>query len=166
MPQFKQVTLTLPDSTLPPLILTKSVEGGNWYKRSELGYATIGSRTIVGVPVLGGANRTYYRGEIVALVTEEQWTIFEEMKNTQRTRYDALEDGHIRLRDEYYYCTQSEATKNSRSIVDGSTIVTLVPGITKSYCEYPIYIEPSDDPLPYDGGGDWWPLSFSIQELP
>lgn len=166
MPQFKQITLTLPDSALPPLILTKSVEGGNWYKRSELGYATIGSRTIVGVPVLGGANRTYYQGEIVTLCSEVQWTIFEEMKNIQRTRYDALQDGHIVFRDEYHYCTQSEATKNSRAIVAGSTVSTGITGITKSYVEFPVYVEPSDDHLPYDGGGNWWPLSFSIQELP
>lgn len=166
MPQWKQITLTLPDSTIPSLILTRSVEGGNWYKRSELGFATIASRTIVGVPVLGGANRTYYRGEIVTLCTQQQWTIFEEIKNIQRTRYDNLQDGHIMFRDEYHYCTMSEATKNSRAIVEGSTVGTGIAGITKSYCEYPVYLEPSEDHLPYDGGKDWWPLSFSIQELP
>lgn len=166
MPQFRQITLTLPTSSIPPLILTKSVDGGNWYKRSELGFATISSRTIVGIPVLGGANKTYYRGEVVTLVTEEQWTIFEEFKNTQRSRYDSLTDGHIILKDEYYYCTQSEATKNSRAIVSGSTINTPVTGITKSFVQYPVFLEPSEDHLPYDGGRDWWPLSFSFQELP
>lgn len=165
MPQFRQITLTLPDSTLPPLILTKSVEGGNWYKRAKLGLATIGGRTIKGIPKIV-ANSDYFVGQVVTLVSEAEWTVFEEIQNAQAYRYDALQDGHIMLKDEYHYCTFSETTKNSRAIVSGSTVETGVAGFPKSFCQYPVYIEIPEDHLPYDGGNDWWPLSFSFQELP
>lgn len=111
-------------------------------------------------------NSIYFRGEIVTVVSQTQWAIFEEMKLAQADRYDALQDGHILLKDEYHYCTYSETTKNSRTIISGSTVDSGIAGFPKSFCQYPVYLDIGEDHAPYDGGRDWWPLSFGFEELP
>ena len=163
---FRKITLYRADSGLPDLVLDRSVDGGNWCKRSDAGFATITGRSIPGIPIVGNSSKDYFIWQVATLLTSQQWTIFEELKRLQRVKYNALEDGAIVLKDEYNYVTQSETALNSREIISGSTVNTGVGIIIKSFCTFPVFLEVGEEHLPFDGDRDWCPLTFSMQELP
>ena len=165
MPQFRQLTLSLPVvPSLPPIVLISTPEGGNWYKRTIV-QGAISGRTIPGVPIYGGGAEPYFAGAVAVVVSTDNADLFEEMRSQSRALYDSGEDGSWLLKDEYYYVPQLETTLNSRSIISGTTVETGWGG-SKSMCSYPIFITIPEDHLPYDGGGRWQPLSFTFEELP
>lgn len=165
MPQFRQITLTLPSApSLPALALISTPEGGNWYKRSIV-QGGLSGRTLPGVPIYGGGTEPYFTGAVVVVVTADDADLFEEMRSQSRALYDSGSDGGWLLKDEYYYVPSTETTINSRSVISGSTVTTSWGG-SKSMCYYPVFISISEDHIPYDGGGRWQPLSFTFEELP
>lgn len=165
MPQFRQITLSLPAvPSLPPIVLTSTPEGGNWYKRTIV-QGVISGRTIPGIPIYGGGTEPYFTGAVVVLVSTDEADLFEEMRSQSRALYDSGEDGSWLLKDEYYYIPSSECTLNSREIISGSTVATTWGG-SKSMCIYPVFISIADDHIPYEGGLTWQPLSFTFEELP
>lgn len=162
IPNYKALTLTLPNSALPTLTIYRGE--GNWVKRSTV-RSGLGERTVVGIPIYSGGSDPYFRYEVACwLMGRDEPMLFEEMVQRSRDRYDALQDGRIELSDFYQEVSQSQWNINSRQVISGTSRNTAF-GSQAAYCRMPVFVSPSDDAIAYDGN-TFWPLSFSMEELP
>jgi hypothetical protein len=157
----KKITLTLPDSVPPDLVLYQIPDGADdFVQKSVIDVVRSGSPTLVGVSTLEGSGKQSILLSFQVYVSEDEALLFDELKARQQSLYQLKQDGKITLRNERFYFSASEATKNQRVIIDTRNTTWG----TKHYISYPVLLRIPENHTQQQAD-DLWLLSFDALEL-
>ena len=159
---MKKVTLTLPSSDLPNLVLYQIPDGADdFVLRSTVDVIKAGEQTNQGVDTLEGAGKQFFVWSFQVCVSQDEALLFDEVRSQQQSLYQGRTDGKITLQDERYWVVNSDSTKNLRSRFDGTATSW---GGTKYRISCPVFLR-----IPENHSSqmaeDMWLLQFDAKEL-